>query len=98
MATLQSVAEVRFEKPSEQKPIKTRFVGSSAAFFLGQADIVGKNGQALYMWGFLKSFMETMLSVRALSLAAMEWAVEWLWIGSKQDSLAELLAQGTWVW
>lgn len=45
---------------------------------------------------FLKSFMETIISVRAVGLAAMERAVECLWIGSKQDSLAELLAEGTW--
>lgn len=39
--------------------------------------------------------METIISMRALSLAAMERAVECLWIESKQDSLAELLAEGT---
>lgn len=39
--------------------------------------------------------METIMSMRALSLAAMERAVECLWIDSKQDSLAELLAEGT---
>lgn len=33
VATLQSLVEVRFEKPSEQEPVKTRLVGSSAAFF-----------------------------------------------------------------
>lgn len=33
--------------------------------------------------------------MRALSLAAMERAIECLLIGGKQDSLAELLAEGT---
>lgn len=44
---------------------------------------------------FLKTFMETIISMRALSLAAMERTVECLYISSKQDSLAELLAEGT---
>lgn len=39
--------------------------------------------------------METIVSMRALSLAAMERAMECLLIGGKQDSLAELLAEGT---
>lgn len=34
--------------------------------------------------------------MRAVGLAAMEQAVECLWIGSKEDSLVELLAEGTW--
>lgn len=41
--------------------------------------------------------METIISMRALSLAAMEWAVKHLYISSEQDSLAELLAEGMWV-
>lgn len=47
LATPLSVAEVRQGLENKTNMNLSRFVGSSAAFFLGQADIVRKNGQAL---------------------------------------------------
>lgn len=58
LATPLSVAEVRQGLENKTNMNLSRFVGSSAAFFLGQADIVGKKRTSFEICeAFLKSYI-----------------------------------------
>lgn len=95
VATLQCLAWGSVRKTKQARAYQDKAYGVKCCLFLGQALIVGKNGQALYMWAFSQVIYGNYHICESSRPCCYGVSCR-VWMGSKQDSLAELLAEGTW--